>query len=576
METTTHNSSPQSVTELDFNVDQRAHPSPRDWRDQFIYFLLVDRFDNNADLTAYDQNNVSYGRDSEQGHRFQGGNLRGIIRRLDYIQNLGCTAIWLSPILKNRQDLDSSYHGYGIQDFLEVDPRFGNLEDLKQLTLQAHQRGMYVIMDVVINHAGDVWGYPDDNPYFYSDGQSFPLSFWREVNPAKGFQNNDAIWPSELQKPEAFKRQGQIRDWNNSQESRDGDFLSLKELNLPNAEILDTMIKVYKNWIAQTDIDGFRIDTVKHMENAETAIFCNSIREYAQRIGKLNFFLFGEIVADDNTIQSYIGRNSRIAGTHERFPSLDAALDFPLYFILEDVIKGFSNPEKLRYRYDAFHTQYTDHGEAGKHFVTFVDNHDQMSRPYRRFMHNNPFPKQAVLAISYLLTSQGVPCIYYGTEQGFDGGGDNDKYVRECMFGGSWGAFDSQGRHFFDSTHEIYQGIQAIAQLRLNEPTLRYGRQYFREISGNGINFGYPQSGQCILAFSRILDSEEILIAMNLTQEQRTDFVTIDRNLSGTQGELQNLLLTSSEKLSIKETNGRANVQLKLPPHGIGIYKRIA
>jgi glycosidase len=148
-----------------------------------------------------------------------------------------------------------------------------------------------------------------------------------------------------------------------------------------------------------TDVDGFRIDTVKHMESSATAIFCNAVREYAKRIGKHNFFIFGEIVGDDLTIQRYIGRNSRIPGTDERFPSLDAALDFPLYFVLEEVIKGFVNPSHLRERYERFRTLYADHGEAGRYFVTFVDNHDQMSRPYRRFLHRNPFDKQAVLAI---------------------------------------------------------------------------------------------------------------------------------------------------------------------------------
>ena len=227
--------------------------------------------------------------------------------------------------------------------------------------------------------------------------------------------------------------------------------------------MLDTIIRAYKYWISVADIDGFRVDTVKHMENSATAIFCNAVREYAKRIGKHNFFIFGEVVGDDLTLQKYIGRNSRIAGTTERFPSLDACLDFPLYFILEEVIKGFCSPSHLRERYERFRTLYADHGEAGRYFVTFVDNHDQMSRPYRRFMHGNSHPLQAVLAVGYLLTSQGISCIYYGTEQGFDGGGDSDCYVRECMFGGKWGAFDTSGVHLFNEDHLIYKGIKAIA-----------------------------------------------------------------------------------------------------------------
>jgi glycosidase len=563
----------QSVSELDFQPATALHPSPDDWRDQFLYFLLVDRFDNGQDTPPYQPGQVTPAPEPQQRNQFQGGNLAGITRRLDYIRDLGCTAIWLSPILKNRIDRNDSYHGYGIQDFLEVDPRFGTLEDLQHLTHEAHQRGLYVILDIVLNHTGDVWAYPDDQPYYYSRGETFPFGGWREADPAPGLQIEDAVWPQELQSPDAFKRHGQIRNWNDPVESRDGDFLSLKELNLPRHDVLDTLIKVYKHWLAIADIDGYRLDTVKHMEDSATAIFCNAIREYAQRMGKHRFFLFGEIVAGDHTIQRYLGRNSRIEGTHERFPSLDAALDFPLYFTLEDVIKGFANPAFLRGRYDAFHHVYSDHGEAGRFFVTFVDNHDQMSRPYRRFMHGNPYPQQAVLAVGYLLTSQGVPCMYYGTEQGFDGGGSDDSYVRECMFGGTWGAFGSAGRHFFNPDHEIYRGIQAIAATRNQQPALRYGRQYFREISGNGIDFGHPLDGHCTLAWSRILDTDEILVAMNLTDQPRQDCVTVDRNLTAP-GQTMRDFINPNRQVQVEETStGRAFVRLDLPPHGLAIMK---
>lgn len=564
---------PSTVAALDFSPHFAMHPSPADWRDQFIYFLLVDRFDDNKQHKPYGTASAAHGRDAKEGGQFQGGNIKGVIRRLDYIRGLGCTAIWLSPIFKNRVDLKDSYHGYGVQDFLEVDPRFGTFEDLRELTREAHARGMYVIQDVIFNHTGDVWGYPGDFPYYYHEGERFPFGQWRETDATPGLQRNDGIWPQELQTPEAFKRKGQIRDWNNTVEAENGDFLSLKELDLNHPQVLDTLIKAYKSWIAAADIDGFRIDTVKHMESSAVAIFCNAIREYAQRIGKHNFFLFGEIVDSDATIQKYIGRNSRIDGTDERFPSLDAALDFPLYFMLEEVIKGFTSPAALRARYDAFRSQYADHGEAGRYFVTFIDNHDQMARKYRRFMHDNPYPQQAVLAMGYLLTSLGVPCIYYGTEQGFDGAGDNDSYVRECMFGGKWGAFDTTGAHFFNENHEIYRGIQAIASLRQREPALRYGRQYFREISGDGMDFGHPGDGHCTLAYSRILDTEEVLVAMNLDNAPRNDRVTVDCFLSSPRQKMVNLLRPDQRHEVKAGPGGRAYLQLPLAPHEIAIMK---
>lgn len=558
----------KSVKELDFKPQGDVLPSPSDWRDVFIYFLLVDRFDNNRENLPTYHPAVPKGRDSEQGQMFQGGNLRGITRRLDYIRGLGANAIWLSPIFKNRQERNDTYHGYGIQDFLEVDSRFGTREDLQELVRQAHEKGMYVILDIIINHTGDNWAYPEDHPYYYwkEAPGPFDFGFWREVDPTLGFQQDDAVWPEELLHPEYYKRRGQIKNWDDPDEAINGDFLSLKELDITQPTVLDTLIKVYKYWIALADVDGFRVDTVKHMESSATAIFCNAVREYAKGIGKHNFFVFGEIVGDDVTIQRYIGRNSRLPRTNERFPSLDAALDFPLYFILEEVIKGLLNPSHLRERYERFKTLYADHGQAGRYFTTFVDNHDQMSRPYRRFLHNTPFPKQAVLAIGYLLTSQGVPCIYYGTEQGFDGGGDNDRYVRECMFGGQWGAFDSTGHHFFNPEHPIYQGIARIAAIRQSEPALRYGRQYFREISGDGNDFGHPLDGKCTLAYSRILDTTEILVAMNLDVHSRNDFVTVDAHLSPVGQKLVNLL-DPEKQVTVEQRGPRHAVRVPLDGH---------
>jgi glycosidase len=567
----------ESVAELDFTPQGEVFPSPRDWRDQFIYFLLVDRFNNGrGNIQLYDPQTAPRGRDPENGDKFQGGNLKGVTQRLDYILNLGCTAIWLSPIFKNRQEKNDTYHGYGIQNFLEIDKRFGTLEDLQELVEQAHARGMYIILDIILNHTGDNWAYSGDYPFYYWPGAPAPFEFgfWREADPRPGLMEDDAVWPVELQDPECYKRRGQIWNWNDPDQAINGDFQSLKELDIARPKVLDTLIKAYKYWIAAADIDGYRVDTVKHMESSATAIFCNAVREYAKRIGKHNFFIFGEVVGDDLTLQRYIGRNSRIEGTDERFPSLDACLDFPLYFLLEEVIKGFTSPLDLRERYERFKTLYADHGEASRYFVTFVDNHDQMSRPYRRFMHGNSYPQQAVLAIGYLLTSQGIPCIYYGTEQGFDGGGDGDEYVRECMFGGTWGAFDTTGVHFFNEQHRIYQGIKAIAGIRAQESALRYGRLYFREISEDSSTFSYPTTGHCTLAFSRILDTDEVLVALNLDASPRQDCISIDRNLTGPGSVMTDLLNAGALKTVEEPSYGRAFVRVPLQAHQLAILKR--
>lgn len=563
----------RSVRDLDFTPRGEVFPSPRDWRDQFLYFLLVDRFDDHRiDPPPFDAATTPRGRDPQEGWRYQGGTLRGVTRRLDYVRGLGCTALWLSPVLKNRAERED-YHGYGTQDFLAVEPRFGTLEDLRELVRQAHARGMYVIQDIVVNHTGDNWSYPGDHPYYYwkQAPGPFPFGAWREADPAPALGEDDAVWPEELQTPDAYKRRGQIRHWDDPEEAVHGDFLSLKELDLGREDVLGTLISCYKWWIAATDVDGFRLDTVKNLESSATAIFCNAVREYARRIGKDRFFLFGEVVGDDALIERYLGRNARIEGTNERFPSLDACLDYPLNFVLEEVLKGFADPARLRERYERFHLQYADHGDAARWFVTFLDNHDQFVRPHRRFLAGNPFPAQAAQAVGYLLTSQGVPCLYYGTEQAFDGGGGSDVYVRECMFGGRWGAFDTTGAHFFDPAHPVYAAIREIAAVRAREPALRYGRQYFREISRDGGAFAFPTAGGT-LAFSRILDTEERTVALNLSTAPRDDRVAVDGRLTPPGTKVLDRLRGTVSTVEVESHAGRACVRAALPPHGIAIY----
>jgi glycosidase len=253
----------------------------------------------------------------------------------------------------------------------------------------------------------------------------------------------------------------------------------------------------------------------------------------------------------------------------------DAVLDFPLYFDLEEVIKQFRPPDVLRERHEQFRNFYRDYGAAGKYFITFVDNHDQMVRPYKRFMNGVDDPRQAVLAIGYLLTSMGTPCIYYGTEQGFDGGGPSDAYVRECMFGGKWGAFDTTGCHFFNPNHPIYKGIAEIARVRAAEPALRYGRKYFREISGNGEHFGHPIDCHCTLAFSRVLDTTSIVVAMNLTAMRRDDRILVDGNLNPAGVDMVDILNPGRQRYTVAtNSEGQTYVHVPLDGRSMVVLKR--
>ena len=627
-----------SIAELDFAPRGPVFPSPPDWRNHFLYQLMLDRFDDNREHPPFDAKTSPRGRDVQQGARFQGGNLKGVIRRLDYLKGMGVTGVWITPPFKQRQDDPGSYHGYGIQDFLAIDPRFGTTEDLAELTRQAHARGIYVILDIVLNHSADVFRYKGDGPHpFRAEGryefggwhrvgrptgseqqkESAPQSSeqientYREIeneiasalaahfntpninefkvsvnrstrepsalrngqpvpshvlgriaaqvikNKLKGFTEidesalgpDDGIWPIELQDPDCFKRKGSIGDMAKAgrEEMVSGDFFSFKDFDLANPKTMNALIHAYKYWIAVADVDGYRIDTVKNMEPAYVGIFCNAIREYCRRIGKNNFLIFGEIVGEDDLLQKYVGSNvlppevEDVEGFN-RYPLLNAVLDFPLYAHLDEVLKGLTPPVKIWERFDHLSKYYRDFSEAGRYFVTFVDNHDQTHRPWRRFLHSDGDCRLAMLAAGFLLTSLGIPCLYYGTEQCLDGGGDRDVYIRECMFGGKWGAFDTTGVHVFNPEHPVYQFIKTMTRLRVSQPALRSGRQYFREISGNGKDFGKPLTGQATLAFSRVLDTDEVLVAINVDRQRREDWILVDPVLSSAGGQMIDLL----------------------------------
>jgi glycosidase len=577
---------PRSCQDLDFKPYGAVTPSPANWRDQVIYHLLIDRFDNNQDLPPYDPDSTDrHGWDLKNADKFQGGCLQGITRRLDYLRNLGCTTIWISPPFKNRAESAESYHGYAIQNYLAVDPRFGTLEDLRELVREAHARCMYVILDIILNHTGNNWGYVDDSEPKFDNGQQYEFGFWRAANGTalKGspdkFGEDDAVWPVEFQNPDFYKRQGRIADMatDSYDEVVSGDTDSMKDLDLTREEVRDALIRCHKWWIAQTDCDGFRIDTVKHMEPHATSIFVNAIREYALSIGKHNFHMYAEIVADDGVLKKYVGQNTPNPDDdpREEYPALGSCLDFPLYFALEDVIKRRSAPSQLKGRYEHFQHFYRDYGAVGEYFVTFVDNHDQMHRPYFRLMAGEKDCRLAALAIGYLLTSMGIPCIYYGTEQCLDGGSEqDDDFVRETMFGGEWGAFGAREGHFFNEEHPTYKALAAIAGIRAAEPALRYGRQFFRQVSGDGQTFGDSNDPGGVFAYARVLDTTSIVIAINLDPEPRESFIALDEKFFSDGAEVTNLLDGTRHAVQIAPNGQTPCLQLKLNPREMLILKR--
>lgn len=560
----------RSIREIDLTPipGKKYWDIDREWREEFIYFLMVDRFHDGrerrqeptADRARPD---VSPARMRE----FCGGTLKGITRNLDYIEHLGCTSLWLSPIFENDGAPDphsGSYHGYAIRNYLQVDPRFGTKADLITLVDEAHRRGMRVILDAVANHCGDVWHYPGDVPYYYSDdNRRYEIGGWRHP---------DYPVPIELRNPAYFHRRGQIRDWawDSRPETQWGDFFSLKgfynEEDPVGLDLQRILIDAHRYWVREADIDGFRMDAVKHMGERAIARFCQELREYAYRLGKRHFFLFGELVAGDAAIHEYTGPNTASKqGDGTIYYGLDSVLDFPLYWTLPGVIKGFASPSGLAARYEALREHALSRGELGRYLVTFIDNHDQIGQMYKRRFAAGAPDEQVIAAVGYLICALGTPCIYYGTEQGLSGEGPGDEYIRQPLFDPTRPDID-----YLNTRCRIYQEIGKIAAVQRGHPAMRFGRMYLRETSGNGRDFGLPQGHPCILAFSRILDGQEILVAYNTSASERQEANVIVDAGQHRPGETLRFLYGAEGSVTVEAhpdaANGTRSVRLRLVP----------
>jgi glycosidase len=543
-------------------------PSPSDWRDSWIYFLMIDRFNNPAAPPKFTWN-------KKFGFR-QGGTFEGVRQQLPYLQDLGVNAIWLSPVLKNsRPEIDGfafAYPGYNTQDFFNLEDRFASdgtqataVKELQVLINEAHARGMHVIVDIVLNHAGRIFDYfrnneiensftdqtllygpPGHEPSIqWMNGLGNPRSDWQDLTDPPGAAQDDAVWPLDLQRPVFFRRRGSKTSDTPAppQNFVPGDFGVLRQLVVEYdataagqedlrkqygvAPVLSILIRAYQYLMAKYDIDGYRIDTVKYVRPDMIATFGNAMREFAQSAGKRNFFTFGEIYDDDKTIDEFVGRN---AADNQGF-GIDSALDFPLFFQLPAVIKALgSNPPGVESIAAVFNTrkqaennQISSHGEAGKFFVSFIDNHDQNNR----FNTPGTPPEQVTMTLGLLFGLQGIPCVYYGTEQGLQGtvdGLDAMESVREAI----WGKPSA-----FDTTSFFYGELKKIVAVRLAEPPLRFGRLYFREVSGNGTDFGISTGPHGLIAISRILSDREVIIIANTnTTSTFTGSVLVDIDLS--------------------------------------------
>ncbi|WP_431996205.1 pullulanase-type alpha-1,6-glucosidase [Streptomyces fungicidicus] len=508
-------------------------------REQF-YFVLPDRFangDTGNDRGGLTGSRLTHGYDPTDKGFYQGGDLKGLTKNLDYIKGLGTTAIWMAPIFKNQpvqgtgDNASAGYHGYWITDFTQVDPHFGTNQDLENLIDKAHAKGMKVFFDVITNHTADVVDYQEKSyeylskgafPYLTKDGEPFDDADYADGS--SGFPRVDSgSFPRTPVVPGAKKRV-KVPSWLNDpamyhnrgdstfagESSEYGDFSGLDDLWTERPEVVDGMEKIYQRWVRDFDIDGFRIDTVKHVNMEFWTQWATALDAYAAKKGRDDFFMFGEVYSSDTNITApYVTRGR-----------LDATLDFPFQEAARQYASQGGSARKLASVFGDDHKYTTDKANAYEQ-VTFLGNHD-MGRIGTFLTQDNPkasdaeLLKKDMLANELMFLSRGNPVVYYGDEQGFTGAG-GDKDARQTLFASRTadyldddliGTDRTHAEDVYDTKAPLYRQISALAELRKAHPALTDGIQQER----------YASDGAGVYAFSRTgtgKDTTEYVVAFN-------------------------------------------------------------
>lgn len=540
-------------------------PNFRDRRpeDEVIYFLLPDRFENGN--PANDTGGLAGGRlqtgfDPTHKGFYHGGDLTGVAAHLDYVQALGATAIWIAPVFVNQAvqgkpgKESAGYHGYWITDFTRVDPHFGTNAELAALIDAAHARGMKIYLDIVVNHTADVIAYREcpESACVYRSRAEYPYQrdHGAEGVPINGgFLGDDAAHqtvdnfahltrsdyaytpyvpsqkaqikhPGWLNNPIYYHNRGESTFTGES--SSMGDFFGLDDLMTENPRVVRGFIDIYGDWIGKFGIDGFRIDTARHVNPEFFHAFVPAMLARAKAAGIGNFHIFGEVYSIDPGVTALFTRVAK----------LPAVLDFPFAKAVRDAAIGLSGTDRLADLF-AMDPLYEGGEQSALRLPTFVSNHDQGRFGYFLFQAKPQISDEEALKrteLAYALTFllRGVPVVYYGDEQGFAGaGGDQD--ARQDMFASRVSTFNSErvigspvpkgGPHFAQS-HPLYQAIRELANLRTTHSALRRGRQIVRGFS----------VGPGVFAVSRIepVTGRELLIAFNTADTPQTTRLQVD------------------------------------------------
>ncbi|MFD4155090.1 alpha-amylase family glycosyl hydrolase [Streptomyces hydrogenans] len=522
-----------------------AQPARHDLTREQFYFVLPDRFANgdpSNDRGGLTGTRLETGFDPTDKGFYQGGDLKGLTRRLDYIKGLGTTAIWMAPIFRNKpvqgvgKDASAGYHGYWITDFTRVDPHFGTNDDLRKLIDAAHAKGMKVFFDVITNHTADVirsgenrYAYRGKGAYPYLDTTGRPFDDSRvpaavdadglPYTPLVTDTERDAKKPAWLNDPTMYHNRGDSTFVGES--GLYGDHTGLDDLWTERPEVVRGLAEIYQTWVRDFGIDGFRVDTVKNVDMAFWTQWATALDAYAKRQGREDFLIFGEVLSSDPAVTAPYVTEGR----------LDATLDFPLQQAVRDVA-SLGRPASALADVFAEDYRYTTDKANAYEQVTFLGNHD-MGRFGAFLKQDNPnasdaeLVRRATLANELMFLSRGNPVIYAGDEQGFTGAG-GDKDARQTLFASRvpdyldddrLGTDRTHADDAYDTGHPLYRAVSRLSRLTKEHPALRDGVQIQRHTDATGAG---------VHAASRV-DPErrtEYLVAVNNATTEKTVTLT--------------------------------------------------
>ena len=537
-----------------------AQPAPdslealrqRPVEDEIVYFLLPDRFENGDpanDRGGLAGDRLATGYDPTDPGFYHGGDLRGLTGRLDYIQGLGTTALWIAPVFVNKVvqgppgQESAAYHGYWITDFTRVDPHLGTNADFRALVDAAHARGMKVYLDIVINHTADVIQYrecPDNNcdyrwkanyPYQRRGGAGGdPINDGFTGEPGGDFalltRPDYAYSPYVPAGEETVKFPAWLNDlglyhnrgnsaWH-GESALDGDFSGLDDVMTEHPRVIQGFIDLYGDWIETYGLDGFRIDTAKHVNPEFWQAFVPAILERARAAGIPNFHIFGEVYGSE---PAELARHTWVDG-------LPTVLDFAWQRAVQDAIAGTHGPDRVARVINA-DPVYAGGEATALRLPTFIGNHDMgrighLILKERADITDNELLDRAALAHAILLLGRGVPVIYYGDEQGFTGDGD-DRRARQDMFTTRTPSYADDRRIGsaagpFDINADMYRRIAELTRARAGDVRLRRGRVVVRT----------ADQTPGVLALSRLDNDGETLVVFNTSTRPREVNISVE------------------------------------------------